>query len=258
GRITALRILFKAFQTNRGKFAVQLGIPQPRVSRFSLQKKADCLIWGSSNKWRMTGEQMIKYRAESIDVRGIGDPVSLAISLFRVHITWRAQHFSRAGDAVRRFHQSCQTKVCEMRLAFRIHQDVPRLNVPMQDSMLMCIVHCAPKFSDEVRRLPWVLLAPDSHVKWFALDQFHAEIAGTVALADFVDGNDAGMIETRCRFGFQMETFQVRVGCPLAKAKDFQCYGAIETFLSRSVHNSLPTTAHFLEQLIIAKVGQHS
>src|SRR6516165_4140498 len=117
----------------------------------------------------------------------------------------------------------------------------------MQNSMLVCIVHRTRKFSDEVRCLPWVLLAPDSHVKWFALDQFHAEKAGTVALADLVDGNDAGMIETRCRFGFQMETFQMRVGRPLAKAEDFQRDGAIEAFLSRSVHYSLSTTAHFFE-----------
>src|SRR5215469_2199138 len=117
----------------------------------------------------------------------------------------------------------------------------------MENSLLVCIVHCARKFRDEVGRSPRVLFAADSHVKGFALDQFHTEIAGTVPLTDLVDGNDAGMIETRRRFSFQMEAFQMRFGRPLAEPEDFQRHRAVETLLSCSVHDALPTTAHFLE-----------
>ena len=54
------------------------------------------------------------------------------------------------------------------------------------------------------------------------------------------------MIQTGCRFSFQMETLQVSLGRPLTKANDFQRYVAVETFLSRTIHNPLSTAAHFL------------
>ena len=49
-------------------------------------------------------------------------------------------------------------------------------------------------------------LAAHNLIEWPAFDQFHAEIAGTIAFADFINGNDTGMIETGRCFGFKMET----------------------------------------------------
>ena len=63
-------------------------------------------------------------------------------------------------------------------------------------------------------------LASGYFVELSAFDELHAEVTRAIALADFVDRNDTGMLQTRCRFGLQTETFQVSFARPLTKADD--------------------------------------
>ena len=92
------------------------------------------------------------------------------------------------------FDQAGQTEIGQMRFAFCIQQDVSRFDVAMQNAVFMSIMDCARQLRDEFHRTTdrhW--LAPDHFVKLAALDEFHAEVAGAIALADFVNGNDAWM-----------------------------------------------------------------
>src|SRR5262245_27834432 len=109
-----------------------------------------------------------------------------------------------------------------MRFTFYVEQNVPRLDVPMQNSVFMRVMHSERDFRDEFRRLP------DRHrgalndfVKLPAFNEFHAEIAGAVAFAYFVNGNDARMIETRGGFRFPTKTSHVRFTGPLTEVNDF-------------------------------------
>src|SRR6266436_478628 len=109
-----------------------------------------------------------------------------------------------------------------MRFAFRIEQDVSRLDITMQNSMFMRVMNGACDVRDQLRRAPnRHRLAPGHFVELSAFDEFHAEVARAIALAYFVDSNDAGMLQVSCRFGFETETFQVRFAGPLAEANDF-------------------------------------
>ena len=74
----------------------------------------------------------------------------------------------------------------------------------MQNSVLVRVMHGAGDLRDQFRGLA------DRHrrafydlVKLSAFHELHAEVAGAVALADFVDWNDPGMLQLRCRFGLQ-------------------------------------------------------
>ena len=58
-------------------------------------------------------------------------------------------------------------------------------------------------------------------VELSAFDEFHAEVAGAIALADLVNRHDARMVQARCRFGLEAEAFEVRFGGPLAESNDF-------------------------------------
>ena len=99
-------------------------------------------------------------------------------------------------------------------------------------------------------------LAPDYFVKLAAFDEFHAEVAGAIALADFVNGNDAWMVEAGGSFCFATKTLQMRFGGPGAQADYFECDGAIETFLTRAINYALTTPADFLQQFIVAEVSE--
>src|SRR5206468_3367959 len=118
--------------------------------------------------------------------------------------------------------ESRQAKVGKMRFALLIQQNVSRLDVSMQNAVLMGVMHDARHLSYQFCRLPdRHRLAPDYFIELAAFDELHAEIARAIALADLVDWNDTGMLQPRCRFGFQAEPLQVRFGGPLAKTNDF-------------------------------------
>ena len=92
----------------------------------------------------------------------------------------------------------------------------------MENTVFMCVMNCASYLRDEFRRLPdQHRLAPDHFVQLAALDELHAEVARAVALADFVNRNNARMIETGGSFRFLPKTLHVRFARPLTKANHF-------------------------------------
>ena len=85
----------------------------------------------------------------------------------------------------------------------------------MQNAVLMRVMNRAGHLGDQFRRVPdRHRRAPDDFVKLAAFDEFHAEVARAIALADFVDGNDAWMLEAGGSFGFATKTLQVRFRSP--------------------------------------------
>jgi hypothetical protein len=109
-----------------------------------------------------------------------------------------------------------------MWLAAYIYQNVPRLNISMQDPSLVRIGNSAREFDDEFDSRPighW--LTVNYFVKSPAFDQLHAEVAGTVTFTDLMNRNDAGVVQTRCRLGLKPKPFDVRFGGPPSEADDF-------------------------------------
>src|SRR5438270_13742205 len=99
-----------------------------------------------------------------------------------------------------------------MRFALYIEQNVSRLNVSMQDAVFVCVVHGPRYLRDEFRRLSdRHRRAPDYFIKLTAFDKLHAEITRAIALTDFVDWNDTGMLQASCRFRFEAKALQVRL-----------------------------------------------
>src|SRR2546423_5057209 len=78
-----------------------------------------------------------------------------------------------------------------MRFAACVEQNVSRLDVAMEDSVFVRVVHRARHFGDYFRRLPHrYRRSAYDFVKLTPLDEFHAEIARSITLAHFIDGND--------------------------------------------------------------------
>ena len=95
-----------------------------------------------------------------------------------------------------------------MRLAVFIQQDVSRLDVAMQNSMLVRELHRARNFYQQFRCAPWRhRRAADYFVELTAFDEFHTEVARSVAFADFVDRNNLRMLQACCRFRLVTKTF---------------------------------------------------
>src|SRR5262245_17542125 len=108
-----------------------------------------------------------------------------------------------------------------MRFALCVQQDVPRLDVTMENAVFVRVMNSARYPGDEFRRLPnRHRRPPNDFVKLAAFDEFHAEIARTVALADFVDWNDTRMLQPRRSFGLEAKAPKVHFARPLTKAND--------------------------------------
>ena len=90
-----------------------------------------------------------------------------------------------------------------MRFAFGINENVARLNVAMQDAVFMRVMNCARQFRDEFRCIASRdRRALRNFIELSAVDELHAEVTRTLALAHFVNWNDAWMIQVGCRLGF--------------------------------------------------------
>ena len=143
-----------------------------------------------------------------------------------------------------------------MRFAVFIKQNVPWLDVSMQNAVFMRVMHSARYLRDQFHRLPdRYRLAPDHFVKLAAFDELHAEVTSAFALADLVDGNDAWMFEAGSSFRLAAKALQVRFGGPRAQSNHFERDGAIETFLMGAINHALAAPANFLQQLVVAEFG---
>src|SRR6266487_2619274 len=98
-----------------------------------------------------------------------------------------------------------------MRFALCVQQNVSRFDITMQYAVFVRVMNSTCDVRDQFHRPPdrhW--LAPSHFVKLAAFDELHAEVTRAIALADFMDWNDAVMLQPRRGFGFETETSQVR------------------------------------------------
>ena len=69
--------------------------------------------------------------------------------------------------------------------------------------------------------------------------------------ADFIDGNNSGMLQSRSRFGFGFETFDVVLGRQMSGENHFDGHNSVQTLLPGFVDDPHPTTAEFLQDLVV-------
>src|SRR5438046_1701634 len=170
----------------------------------------------------MTCQKLLRYSAQSIDICDAAGSRVISHCLFWRHITSRAQDFQRVRDTALRFDQSRKTKIGQVRFALCIQQNVARLDISMQDAVLVRVMNNARHLDNEFHRLTdRHRRAPDYFVKLAAFDKLHAEVALAITFANFMDWNDTGMLQASCRFGFEAKALQVRFARPLTKTDDF-------------------------------------
>src|SRR5262249_53591389 len=115
----------------------------------------DSFVNCSADKRRLTGQQVVEDRAEAVNISGACKLGNVAGSLFGRHITRRAERsYHRTRNSTFPFNKPRQAKIGKMRLAVGIYQDVPRLNITMQDTALMSIMNSVRELDNQFRRTP--------------------------------------------------------------------------------------------------------
>src|SRR5438094_10153999 len=116
----------------------------------------------------------------------------------------------------------------------------------------MRVVNGASYLRDQFRRLPNRHRHTTDHfIKLSTFDKLHAEIALTIPLTHFVDGNNAGMVETGSSFRFPAKALHVRFGGPTAQANHLERNRAIQTFLMGAINYALTASTDLFQQLVV-------
>src|SRR5207247_5176411 len=75
----------------------------------------------------------------------------------------------------------------------------------------------------------------------------HAEVTGTVALADFVNRDNARMVQAGASFRFHAKALHVCFCCPVSEANHLEPHHPVRTFLSCPINDALAAVSDFLE-----------
>src|SRR5262249_21191340 len=105
-----------------------------RVKRSDLLKQ---FALGFSSKRPSSCKQLVKDHAEAEDVGSAVDSMTFPASLLRTHVTRRPRKLRPLAEV---FLAECQAEVGNIGLIFSIEQDVPRLDIPVDEALAMGIM----------------------------------------------------------------------------------------------------------------------
>lgn len=113
-----------------------------------------CLHCRGGDERRSAGEEMIKRRAQRIDIRGGTDQHVLAGGLFRRHVARRAQHEAGQGQSAVLVRVLRQSEVGDAGIAGLVDKDVRRFQIAMKDAVLVGIGHSPPNAAHDLHGRP--------------------------------------------------------------------------------------------------------
>jgi len=90
---------------------------------------------------RLARQEVVQDRTEAINVSSRRYELGLSGGLLRSHVTGSAHDRSGLSKPWRALNRSREPEVADVRPACGIQQDVPRLQVAVQDSVLMSVMH---------------------------------------------------------------------------------------------------------------------
>ena len=103
---------------------------------------------GRPDERRLTRDQFVKNGAEPVDVRRCAEHLR-ARGLLRGNIAWRADNRAAQGES-RVVQAFGEAEVRDVRLAIPVEQDIPRLEVAVEDASLMGVMDGAGEGGEEL------------------------------------------------------------------------------------------------------------
>ncbi len=233
--VALARVLLKALEAKRLQVAVHLRIQGSRRLRVLVHHLRERVERRLGLKRRPVGQELVKHRAQAVDVGERRDFAPLSGCLLRWHVGRRPHDGPSAGELAVALEPPGQAEVGDVGLSFAIQQDVSGLEVAVDDAALVGVVDCSSECGNQPRRL--LRGAPEASQR-APLDQLHAEIGVPLELADLVNRHDPGMVEMGRRFALGAEAQRLIGRGHLPRQQHLEGHGAVKFDLPRPVDDA--------------------
>ena len=195
-----------------------------------------------------SGEALKGHDAERIDVAPAVQ--RLCPCLLRTHVMRRADRHAGSGQlgSARRLGDP---EVRDDRTVHLVQHDVVRLDVPMDDPVLVRVVKRVRGLRQELPDLGRRQRTPlfDDVRERLAAEQLHHEVDDAVRPPDAIDGDDVGMLELCGGAGFALEALDEILVERQRERKDLDRYFSVELLVAGLEDDGHSPAAQLLEQL---------
>ncbi len=198
--------------------------------------------------WQPLRQKFKENDAESIHVRTSVEPGRVGGDLFGTHVSKRAQQLTglgspRGGEQFGRGDMG-HAEVEHLWLAGVIHKDVARLQVAMNDTLVMSVLHRVAHLRQQLQARSRVQSAISRVlVHRHTANELHGEEGPAVHTdARFVHLRDTGMLQPRQDFCFVSEAAE-QLGCCASRANHLESNGAARVVLFGLVNGPHATFA---------------
>ena len=249
-RVPFLRILRERTREDR----VELVVREQR-SRLLLHVRPERLRLGVAAERRCPGDRLVEHARERILVGATVHVV--AANLLRGEVVEGSSELSgrsrAAVDALRR-----QAEVAEVAVIGRVDEDVPRLDVAMDEAALVRGVEGICDLADEPdRTLPRKLHVVDEAAEIGSRDESGCEVELPIRLSRCVDREDAGVVDGGGDPRFAQEPLSKGVVTGELGCDELQRDRTIEGELGRPIHDTHPTPADHAFDSIAGELGSY-
>ncbi len=204
---------------------------------------------------KLAGEQLEEDHAEAVNIASAVGLVAFAARLLGGHVRRSAEH--AAVDRERELAGVAlgQAKIHDVRLAFEIDHHVARLEIAMDDALLVGIVQGAGDLSAKLGGLArGEALGREPVSERDAADKVADDVDRVLGASDFVNAHDVGVAKLRGDAGLAIELLGF-CGSELALARDLDGDGAIELVVVRLPDRAESADANLFDEI---EVGDRS
>ncbi len=207
----------------------------------------------------LQGQHLIEDRPEGEDVDAV---VDLAGGhLLGGHVEGRAHHGARLGQVGGR--DAGDPEIDDVGAALLVDKDVARLDVPVDDALLVGAVQAVGDLDDEPDRFfdrPFLARGED-RFQAGPIHILHGDIEDAVVLAHVVDGDDVGMSDIARRLGLAQEAllgFNPLFGLAVhIEADGLDGHRPVDERIEALVDDPHGTAADFLDDRVFADATFH-
>ena len=203
------------------------------------------------------GQQFVQDRAQAVHVGCRADLGPVARRLLGRHVAWRARdyaggrHVDCAGEHLR------EAEVGHVGLAIGVEQDVRRLQVAVNDPLLVQMFDGPSHGGHQPHGgvdADWSLLDPFGEA--LAGDVLHREEVLAVKLADVVDVDDVRVSQSGGGLGFGLKAADQLGRSEVAGQDHLDGHRAVEPFLPGLVDDAHAAAADLADQLVRAEIAR--